>query len=109
MNRRAFLKLFVGSVAVATIPIPRFLLPKKEKTLFVDNGTGFSRYGDTKSFNLEGGVLTQDTIESAALAAAANHGTPDVMYMEQEDYVHFAKYFGYSVTYKDDEIIHVRD
>jgi hypothetical protein len=103
MNRRAFLKLFVGTVAVATLPIPKFLL-KEEKP--VDT---FSAYGQWRSTMIEsGGVLTQKMIEDAAERAAMNCGRPDVMYMSKKNYKTFAKVFGYQVVYSDDEIFHVK-
>ncbi len=103
MNRRAFLKLFIGSVAVATIPIPKFLAPKQD--LFKEHG-----YGDweSRSFDLSGGVLTIEMIEEAALKSASNFGKPDQLFMSPKDYKSFAKYFGYKVIYKGDEIIHER-
>lgn len=111
MNRRAFLKLFVGTVAVATVPIPNFLLPKQYS--FKEFGPGrlndFDSYGSSKAFTVDDGtttILTQEMIEEAMQKAAMNHGRPDVMYMSKQSYKTFAKVFGYKVVYVDDMVIH---
>lgn len=104
MNRRAFLKLFVGTVAVATIPIPKFLLPEsKYPPLFIDDGTGFLGYGADAGFGAT--TLTVEMIEEAAKRSAMNMGQPDFIMMSKRDYKKLAKGFGYKVVYSGDEII----
>lgn len=107
MKRRAFLKLFVGSVAVATLPIPRFLIKKTEEDNISPVAGAFAAYGSDANFTTSG-TLTQEMIEDAAIQAALNHGRPDMIYMSRPAYKKFARYFGYKVVYIDDEILHVR-
>lgn len=107
MNRRAFLQLFVGTVAVATIPIPKFLLPKEEKVpIFMGIDPAFG--SESVVFSTEGGVLTQEMIEQAALRSAMEMGQPDRMYMSMKSYKKVAKIFGYKVIYRGDDIVHAR-
>lgn len=103
MNRRALLKLFIGSVAVATFPIPKFLI-KEEKP--IDN----SSYGNWNSTDFESsGVLTQEMIENAAIKSAENFGAAELIYISKKDYKTFARYFGYQVIYTDDDdIVHIK-
>ena len=103
-SRRAFLKFFIGGIAVASCPIPKFLLPK-EQSIFIDDGTSFLSHGST-TFNSSGGVLTQEMIEEAAARSAMNMGQADVIYMSKGNYEALAKSFGFKVVYEDDEIIH---
>jgi hypothetical protein len=102
-SRRAFLKLFIGTVAVATLPIPKFLLPKEQPIFF---GVDWAKGCEPVMFNDVGGVLTVEMIEEAAKRSAMNMGQPDMMYMSKKDYKTLGKYFGYKVVYKDDEIFH---
>jgi hypothetical protein len=96
MNRRAFLKLFIGTVAVATIPIPKFLAPK----LYIDDGTAFEGYGSVSSVNLGSGILTQEMIEEAALKSVQNMGRPDKILMSEDSFIALNKYFGYKIVYE---------
>lgn len=91
MNRRAFLKLFVGTVAIVAIPIPHFLLPKEVETP-----------------ESHGGSLTMEMIEDASRRAMENYGKPDVMYMSKVNYKRYSKLFGYKVEYRGDKIVHRR-
>jgi hypothetical protein len=95
MNRRGFLKLFVGTVAVATVPIPNFLLPKREepKPFF---GVDTAYPGSM----VMGATLTQEMIEDAAMKSAENMGRPDMIIMEEVDFHRVMKYFGYQVVYE---------
>lgn len=102
MNRRAFLKLFVGGVAVATIPIPKFLLPKEDTLTIKIPDTGPLYYNVYRG----GGVtLTQEMIEEAAKRSAMNMGRPDMIIMGKREYKQVAKMFGYKVVYSGDEIV----
>lgn len=104
-SRRAFLKLFIGTVAVATLPIPKFLFPEeKYPPIFIDNGTGFEGYGANANF--AGGTLTVEMIEEAAKRSAMNMGQPDMILMSKRNYKKVAKHFGYKVVYSDNEIFH---
>jgi hypothetical protein len=95
MNRRAFLKLFVGSVAVATLPIPRFLLKEEPDTALVAFAAWKGELYDASS-----GVLTAEMIEEASRRAMENHGKPTVVYMSPARYNTFLKHFGYKVVYE---------
>lgn len=97
MNRRAFLKLFVGTVAIAAIPIPNFLLPKEELISDLWDGT------HVKSSE---GVLTMEMIEEASRRTIENYGAPQVIYISKARYKTFAKYFGYKVEYRGNNIVH---
>lgn len=97
MNRRAFLKLFVGTVAVATIPIPKFLLPKEESITFTIPDQGPLHY---EVYRNCGGVLTQEMIEEAALKSAQNMGRPDMMIMSEKAYEDVHRFFSYKVVYE---------
>lgn len=105
MKRRAFLKLFIGGVAIAAIPIPNFLLPKQEEQGILPIAIGGTGYG---TFDVSGGTLTQKMIEDAAMRSAQNMGKPDMLLMSKKDYKSLAKYFGYKVVYSGDDIVHVR-
>jgi hypothetical protein len=116
MNRRAFLQLFIGTVSIAAIPIPKFLLPK-ETTLLTGDGIwtvppNVSAFSTLVSGNAQGnfssGVLTQEMIEEAVAVSAMNMGRPDVIYMSKKSHKQFAKLFGYKVIYRGDDIAHVR-
>jgi hypothetical protein len=104
-SRRAFLKFFIGGIAVASCPIPKFLLPK-EPSIFPDKESVFEGYGSKVAFDTSGGILTQEMIENAALQAARNMGQPDRIYMSKKVYKAVAKQFGFKVVYEGDEIIH---
>ena len=97
MNRRAFLKLFIGTVAIAAIPIPNFLLPKEE--LLNDFWKG-------ETVPSSEGVLTMEMIEEAAQRSIDNMGAPDKIYMSKKSYKKFGKLFGYKIEYRGDRIIH---
>lgn len=97
MNRRAFLKLFVGTAAVATIPIPKWLLPKEEAITFTIPDSGPLYYNVYRS---AGVVLTQEMIEEAALKASQNMGAPDMMIMSEKAYNDVNSYFRYKVVYE---------
>lgn len=112
-DRRAFLQLLVGSVAVATIPIPQFLLPKP-----VEAGSGIFTIPTgvkTLEISMEGGggsgggsTLTQEMIEEAAMRAAADHGRPDFIMMSKRNYKKLGKMFGYKIIYRGDDIVHLK-
>lgn len=99
MKRRAFLKLFIGTVAVATLPIPKFMAP----ALYIDDGTGFSINEACKPGDLDvSGHLTAEMIEEAALKSMHNMGRPDRLIMSEEHYETHKKYFanlGYQIVY----------
>lgn len=99
MKRRAFLKLFIGTVAIAAIPIPNFLLPKEKLV------SDFWKGETVEPFS---GSLTPELIEEASRRAIENHGKPDVMYVSKVNYKIYAKHFGYKVEYVGDEIVHTR-
>ena len=87
MNRRAFLKLFVGTVAVATLPIPKFLL-KDERD------TAFENYGAWKgeAYNAQSGTLTIEMIEEASKRAMENMGKPDMIIMSERTFKRFLRW-----------------
>jgi hypothetical protein len=89
MNRRAFLKLFIGTVAVATLPIPRFLLKEERDTAW----QGIPYEAPT-------GTLTMEMIEEASKIAVGNYGKPTVLYISPAKYKTFLKHFGCQVVYE---------
>lgn len=101
MNRRAFLKLIVMGVAVASIPIPNFLLPK-------DTAPEGAHHWNGTEWEPGSMVLTQKMIEDASRRALENYGRPDQIYMSKKTYKKYAKRLGWQVVYKNDEIMHVR-
>jgi hypothetical protein len=100
MNRRAFLKLFVGTVAVVAIPIPDFLLPKEPK---------LNEGWEGQAIDSSSGVLTQEMLEESMQRALDNYGKPDIIYMSKKQYKKFGKFFGYQITYRGNNINHVRN
>lgn len=91
MNRRAFLKLFIGTVAVATLPIPRFLLKEERDTDLFKIGDGVKPW-ESLEYDSSGGVLTMEMIEEAAKRAIENHGTPDRIYLSPARYKAFVRW-----------------
>lgn len=106
-SRRAFLKLFVGTVAVATLPLPRFLLNQSQKNELdgLNRLLEYGTFGGAKSFDARGSVLTVETIEEAAKRSAMNMDQPDRILMSKRDYKKLARHFGYKLVYSGDEII----
>src|SRR5271165_989788 len=98
MNRRTFLKLFIGTVAVATVPIPNFLLPK-EKKHWTEDFKEVPIY-PPGAYSSEGSTLTQEMIEDAAARSAMNMGQPDMIFMSKSNYKKLGRYFGYKVIYR---------
>ena len=107
-SRRAFLKLFIGGVAVAACPIPKFLLTQTQKNELdkLNRGLSYGQFGGPAAFDATGSALTVEMIEEAVARSAMNMGQADRIYMSKKNYKAVAKQFGFRVVYDGDEIYH---
>lgn len=100
MNRRAFLKLFAGGVAIVAIPIPKFLLPKEDTITITIPDHGPEYYYQIYRSPVGGGTLTPVMIEEAAMRSAQNMGKPDMIMMSEKAYDQVESYFRYKIVYE---------
>ena len=99
-NRRAFLKFMIGTVALATIPIPRFLTPKPNLN-DLNRLLEYGKFGGSTRYDAKGSTLTVEMIEHAAERSLANMGKPDMIMMSERDYKTLEKHYGFKIVYVD--------
>ena len=78
MNRRGFLKLTLFATASVVIPIPKFLLP--------ETAMPFELFKGKADWVEPGRALTVEDVEALAAIAAANHGCPDELWLDEDTY-----------------------
>lgn len=86
INRRDFIKILGAATAAVALEQVAAGMFKPEPV---------SSYGAFDSVSVEGGVLTPEMIEEAALRAAANHGMPEQMwvFMTDEEWANFVEHY----------------